>query len=170
MPVTINIKMYCIGELGDCFLLRFTDNNTVTHVLIDCGSYWNNKSSIKRLREIATDIKEQVKGHKLDIIVGTHQHCDHLSGFIHAKDIFRSITPEQVWLSWLDDPSPDNKQGRKIGEDYNNYLSSLRNINKELGKPFFGDADSALKNRINNLLGFYGINKTEEMDVSYCRQ
>ncbi|GAB2808580.1 ComEC/Rec2 family competence protein [Ferruginibacter profundus] len=166
MAVSVNIKMYRIGELGDCFLLRFTSGSEITHVLIDCGSYWNNNSSIDRLKKIATDIKKQVAGQKLDVIVGTHQHNDHLSGFIHAKTIFNSIKPEQVWLSWLDDPSPDNKLGRKIGEDYNNYLTSLRNINKELSKDFFADADEKIKKSINGLLGFYGVGNNDKMNAT----
>ncbi len=160
MAVSVNIKMYRVGELGDCFLLCFTNGPEKTHVLIDCGSYWNNNDSKERMKKIAADIKTQVAGHKLDVIVGTHQHNDHLSGFIHAESIFKSIKPEQVWLSWLDDPNPDNVLARKIGEDYNNYLTSLRHINKELQKSFFA-GDDKLLNRVTGLLGFFGISKNE---------
>ncbi|MGG9963026.1 hypothetical protein [Ferruginibacter sp. SUN106] len=165
MAISVNIKMYRIGELGDCFLLRFKNDNEITHVLIDCGSYWNNNSSIARLKEIAADIKKQVEGHKLDIIVGTHQHNDHLSGFIHANSIFKSIKPEQIWLSWLDDPSPDNKKGRKIGEDYNNYLNSLRHISKELTKSFYNDVDDKIKQRVKSMLGFYGVSNNDRVNA-----
>jgi len=164
MAVSVNIKMYRVGELGDCFLLRFTNGNETTHVLIDCGSYWNNNSSKERLKKIANDIKAKVAGHKLDVIVGTHQHNDHLSGFIHAQSIFNSIKPEQIWLSWLDDPSPDNKQARKIGEDYNNYLTSLRHISKELNKSYFA-ANDKVKKRVNGLLGFYGITSDDRLNA-----
>ncbi|HUR66002.1 MAG TPA: MBL fold metallo-hydrolase [Chitinophagaceae bacterium] len=154
MPVSVNIKMYRIGELGDCFLLRFTNGQENTHVLIDCGSYWNNKSSIARLKLIAADIKTQIAGHKLDVVVGTHQHNDHLSGFLHAESVFKSMKPEQVWLSWLDEPG--NKQAEKIGKDYNNYLGNLKSINKELQKSHFAGSSKVQKS-VAGLLGFFGI-------------
>jgi beta-lactamase superfamily II metal-dependent hydrolase len=162
MSVTVNIKMYRIGELGDCFLLRFTNGQEKTHVLIDCGSYWNNDSSKERLKEIAADIQQQVAGHQLDVIVGTHQHNDHLSGFIHAESTFKKIKPEKVWLSWLDDP--DDEDARKIGKDYNNYLTNLRHISKELNSPFF-DGSEKVKNRVAGLLGFYGITEHDRVNA-----
>src|SRR5689334_14376223 len=99
-PVTVNIKMYRVGELGDCFLLRFTSGNDHTHVLIDCGSFRNGEDSKNRMKAVAADIKNQLGTAKLDIIAGTHQHNDHLSGFVHAQKIFESMKPGQVWLSW----------------------------------------------------------------------
>ncbi|MBS1741524.1 MAG: hypothetical protein JST81_00700 [Bacteroidetes bacterium] len=164
MAVSVNIKMYRVGELGDCFLLRFKNGNEVTHILIDCGSYWNKNTSKERMKKIAADIKTKIAGHKLDIIVGTHQHNDHLSGFIHAQSIFNSMKPEEIWLSWLDDPSPENKLGRKIGEDYNNYLSNLRHISKELNKNYFGEGKQ-LKNSIDSLLGFYGVSSSDKVNA-----
>jgi beta-lactamase superfamily II metal-dependent hydrolase len=160
MPVTVNIKMYRLRELGDCFLLRFMNNGEKSHVLIDCGSYWNKTSSIERLKTIAGDIKEQLQGSPLNVIVGTHQHNDHLSGFVHAESIFRKIKPEQIWLSWLDDP--ESEVARKIGVDFNNYLTSLRHINKELKSSYFA-GDKSIKKRITNLLGFYGIQENERL-------
>jgi hypothetical protein len=162
MSVSVNIKMYRIGELGDCFLLRFANGGEKTHVLIDCGSYWNSNESKERLKKIAADIKTQVAENKLDVIVGTHQHNDHLSGFIHAESIFKSIKPEQVWLSWLDDP--DNEKARKTGKDYNNYLTSLRHINKELKGNFFL-GDKKVKKRLTGLLGFYGIGEHDRINA-----
>lgn len=159
MPVAVNIKMYRIGELGDCFLLCFTNKTEKTHVLIDCGSYWNSAESKAKLQQIAKDIKEKVKDAKLDIIVGTHQHNDHLSGFLYAKSIFTSMKPGQVWLSWLDDPN--NERARKIGKDYNNYLTNLRLVNKELKKKHFLGATD-VKDRLQGLLGFYGIDKNDK--------
>lgn len=160
--VTVNIKMYRVGELGDCFLLRFTNGNEKTHVLIDCGSFSNKKTSIARMQVIAADIQKQLAGAKLDVIVGTHQHNDHLSGFVHAKDIFESIAPEQVWLSWLDNPNDD--QARAIGKEYNNYLTSLRLINKELKTAKFNKHPAQQK--VADLLGFFGVSEeTERLDA-----
>lgn len=153
--VSVNIKMYKVGELGDCFLLRFKKGNEQSHILIDCGSFRNSADSITHMKKIAADIKKQLGGATLNVIAGTHQHNDHLSGFVHAKNIFESMAPDKVWLSWLDNPR--NKQATRIGNDFNNYLSSLRLMSRELTHASF-DADPVKKN-LNEILGFFGVEK-----------
>lgn len=155
--VSVNIKMYRIKEIGDCFLLRFQNGNDTSHVLIDCGSFRNSKKSIYRMKQIAEDIKQQLNGAKLEVVVGTHQHNDHLSGFVHAKKTFESIAPEQVWLSWLDNPK--DKEAVKIGTDFNNYLTSLRLIGKEMAHQDFSNA--AAKDVVDGMLGFFGIERSK---------
>lgn len=102
--ITAAVKMFRVGELGDCFLLAFKQGRRKSHVLIDCGSFRNSSRSKERLREIAQNIKDILGKDKLDVVVGTHQHNDHYSGFEHAKEIFQSMEIDAVWLSWLDDP------------------------------------------------------------------
>lgn len=155
MSVSVNIKMYRVGELGDCFLLRFSNGQEKSHVLIDCGSFRNGKNSIERMKTIAADIKSKLGTNSLNVIAGTHQHNDHLSGFVHAQKTFAEIKPEQIWLSWLD--NPDNKQAAKIGQDYNNYLTQLRLIYQQLQlKAFNGNK---VKDKVGEILGFYGVNE-----------
>jgi hypothetical protein len=155
MAISVNIKMYKVGELGDCFLLRFKNGGEMSHVLIDCGSFRNSGKSIKRMNVIANDIKDKLSDAKLDIVVGTHQHNDHLSGFVHAQKTFEAMKPEQVWLSWLDDPN--NSRATAIGTDYNNYLTQLRLINKRVHSLTNG----AKKNKLAKLMSFYGVDKSE---------
>ncbi len=161
MPVSVNIKMYRVGELGDCFLLRFKAGKEQSHVLIDCGSFRNGGKSIARMQAIAADIQQQLNGAKLDVIAGTHQHNDHLSGFIHAQDTFEAMQPEQVWLSWLDDPNDD--AAIQIGKEYNNYLTSLRLIEKELQTPEF--RRNAMVEEMESILGFYGFTGNEKFNA-----
>lgn len=156
---SVNIKMYKVGELGDCFLLRFNAGSEQSHVLIDCGSFRNGGDSVSRMKDIASDIKIQIGNAKLDVIVGTHQHNDHLSGFVHAQKIFESIKPEQVWLSWLDDPN--DTQAQQIGKDYNSYLTSLRLINKELGHEYF--SANKIHTQVEDILGFFGVEKDKKL-------
>lgn len=156
--VSVNIKMYRVKELGDCFLLRFQQGNTKSHVLIDCGSFRNSQRSVTRIKHIAENIQQQLNGAALNVVVGTHQHNDHLSGFVHARETFKSIGPEQVWLSWLDNPK--DKQAVKIGTDFNNYLTSLRLIGKEMMHPDFRKA--AAKETVDGMLGFFGLEATAQ--------
>src|SRR5262245_12339721 len=111
-----NVRMYRLDELGDCFLITFTAGAATSRLLIDCGSFRNSKQSISRLKKIAGDIKTTLSGNPLDVVVGTHQHNDHVNGFVHCEKEFRDIKVNQVWLSWLDDPS--DKMARDIGADH----------------------------------------------------
>src|SRR5687767_5826621 len=118
------IRMYRLDELGDCFLVTFSQDSHVGRVLIDCGSFRNGAPSIARLRSITTDLVSTLGGAPLDVVVGTHQHNDHLSGFVHCESTFREqIDVGEVWLSWLDDPQDSVAQ--KIGEKFHNITAAL---------------------------------------------
>lgn len=110
--VNATVRMYRAGNVGDCFLLKFSKEGKDTHIMIDCGSLGTSK---KRLREIVQSIKDELKTKPLDVVVGTHQHQDHLSGYVYAQDIFQEIGIGQVWLSWLDDDS--NAYTRKVKKE-----------------------------------------------------
>jgi len=100
---SVRARMYR-GGLGDCFLLTFPrPGASPFHMLIDCGVFFQSPNEKQRMRDIATDIKSATKG-TIDVLVGTHEHYDHLSGFKHARDIFASMSIKQVWLPWIDKP------------------------------------------------------------------
>jgi hypothetical protein len=49
----------------------------------------------------------------------THQHKDHLSGFISTADIFDDLNISDLWLSYLDDPGgKEAKAMRKVTEKF----------------------------------------------------
>ena len=95
--VSANIRMYRLKELGDCFLVTFSVGAATSRLLVDCGSFRNSSESIARLKQIASEIKKTLNGKSLDVVVGTHQHNDHVSGFVHCEKQFREIGVEQVW-------------------------------------------------------------------------
>tara|TARA_R110002111_G_scaffold240269_1_gene301959 strand:+ start:22893 stop:24743 length:1851 start_codon:yes stop_codon:yes gene_type:complete len=78
----LQIRMYRQG-LGDCFLLSINQKKeqNAFHILIDCGVHSWQKNGGDRLRQVMQNIRE-VTGGILDIVVGTHEHVDHLSGFV----------------------------------------------------------------------------------------
>lgn len=165
MATSINVRMYKVGELGDCFLLTIQHDQTTRHMLIDCGSFRNGHESKAQLREVVEDIQRKVKGGKLDVVVGTHQHNDHVSGFVHAEDLFKQINIEQVWLSWLDNPR--NKQATRIGDSHLELKKAIMTASSKmesLAKTKTGRlaATPAAKkmagtyNLINEVMGFFG--------------
>ena len=98
------VRMYCTG-LGDCFLLGFPamDGKT-SYVLIDCGVWKGTAAATPWMRRIMGHIRDEVFGRGIDLLVATHQHWDHLSGFGQAEDIFGELEVREVWLPWTEDP------------------------------------------------------------------
>jgi hypothetical protein len=146
--------MYRLDELGDCFLVTFLAGGKTSRMLIDCGSFRNTTASIARLEKIVKDIKTELAGARLDVVVGTHQHNDHLSGFVHCEKTFRSIGVDEVWLSWLDDPT--DRTACRIGKDHNNLMLSLFNARKQLGNGARDGTVAQSLDVLNDVLGFYG--------------
>ena len=151
--LAITVRMYRLDELGDCFLLTFRDGDSVSRMLVDCGSFRNSNASKTRLRKIVADIAAQSEGAPLDVVVGTHQHNDHVSGFVHCEEELRAIGVEQVWLSWLDDPQ--DPTAVQIGKDHNNLQLALYAARGKLASIAGPQARTRLS-VLDDVLGFYG--------------
>ncbi|MEX6686448.1 MBL fold metallo-hydrolase [Danxiaibacter flavus] len=148
--LTANVRMYQVGELGDCFLLTFIEDADEVNVLIDCGSFRNSSKSQERLSAIVKNIKSKLNGKKLDVVVGTHQHNDHVSGFVHCKELFKNNI-KQVWLSWLDDPK--SALARRVNDDQKKLLGQLQAIHAQIARLNVKGDYSPVK----DILGFYGV-------------
>lgn len=98
---TIRIRMYRIG-FGDCFLvsLPMSGDGGFRHILVDCGVH--SKGNIGTLDQI-TDNIAAVTNKKLAIVIATHAHQDHISGFEPQK--FGKFEIGEVWMPWSEDPN-----------------------------------------------------------------
>ena len=108
--------MYQVG-FGDCFLLSFhyrsalADGRKERHILIDFGSTHGPRKPVKELLEKAAALIERHCGAnggpgKLDVLVATHRHRDHLSGFgdVDTAAVIDRLNPELVVRPWTEDP------------------------------------------------------------------
>jgi hypothetical protein len=117
-PKKISVLAFNV-DFGDCFLVRFSyaPNIGDRHVLIDFGA---TRARKEKLRDIAAAIAGECGG-KLDMLVATHRHKDHISGFAHDKegdsgDIIRALKPSVVMQPWTEDPDvPANATGPRKG-------------------------------------------------------
>jgi hypothetical protein len=107
-PDKVSILAFQVG-FGDCFLLRLHyPGDTRKHVLIDFGSFpkasWLKDGG---MRKVAEAIKAEAGG-KLDGVVATHRHADHISGFsTDGEDpgsVIASCAPDVVVQPWTEDP------------------------------------------------------------------
>ncbi|MDQ5819814.1 MAG: hypothetical protein M3540_00020 [Actinomycetota bacterium] len=103
-PTRIRVRSYNVG-FGDCFLLSlFYATGDVRHVLIDFGSTMASRNGPETLLPVAEKIREHTGG-KLHMVVATHRHADHISGFGKEPGaVIKSLEPERVLQPWTEDP------------------------------------------------------------------
>ena len=102
-PNELIVRMYRQG-LGDCFLLALpgTDGRP-RYLLIDCGVHLGKTKGSERLKQVLDDILKST-GARLDVVVATHEHADHLSGFVQKGSPFllEKLLVDEVWLAWTE--------------------------------------------------------------------
>ena len=141
---SVTIRMYRVG-LGDCHLLSFKTGNETRHILIDCGYFPGSGFAGLTTEQIVKDISAQTH-HRLDAVVVTHEHQDHLQGFIDAQSIFRQMELSELWLGWTEKP------GQKIVAEKRS-LAGLEAA--AAGLAFAGDDEQlGIASAIENMLGF----------------
>jgi beta-lactamase superfamily II metal-dependent hydrolase len=99
-PSGIRVRMYRVG-FGDFFLLSLQTRSGPKHILIDCGVHCGDLHSISA----AVEQMAGETGKQLALVIMTHRHADHISGFATCKDAFSQFTVEQIWMSWFEDPN-----------------------------------------------------------------
>lgn len=98
---TIRIRMYRVG-FGDCFLVSLPVTGGHAHLLVDCGVHA--RGDIGTIQAAVTNALSETGG-KLAVVIGTHAHQDHLSGFAKCATQFRGCSVKEVWLPWTEDPN-----------------------------------------------------------------
>lgn len=113
---SVTVRMYK-GLLGDCFLLRLASSAGRSNILIDCGVLQGISGAGERMKAIAGDIAS-VTGGRLDLLVVTHEHFDHISGFGYAADLFLEggLTIDTLWMGWTEDDA--DPQARKLRDRF----------------------------------------------------
>lgn len=101
----VRVRMYRLGGIGDCFLLSFPTKAGMSHMLIDCGVLKGTKDGKAHMQAVVRDIAKTTE--HLDVLVVTHEHWDHVSGFVQAQDEFKRITIGETWLAWTERPDDD---------------------------------------------------------------
>ncbi|MBV8516073.1 MAG: MBL fold metallo-hydrolase [Acidobacteria bacterium] len=104
----LRVRMYRVG-FGDCFLLSVPNAGGHAHILIDCGVHFN--GDIHSMGDVIDDIAK-VTDKKLALVIATHAHQDHISGFGAFPEKFRAFDVGEVWLPWLENTK--DKDAKKL--------------------------------------------------------
>ena len=108
---SLSITMYNVG-FGDAFLVEIPAKARTHRILFDCGSIKANGEAIDDVvNRIINDCTDQHGSH-IDLLVATHRHRDHVSGF--ASERWNAVTVGEVWMPWTEDPR--DPKARKIRE------------------------------------------------------
>ena len=129
------VRMYR-GVLGDCFLITVWKDGEPKVAMIDCGVLQNVEDGTEMVQKLPKEVVDSVgaeelakvegtkkavrdiekdivayladKGGKLDLLVITHDHYDHVAGFTLPDDENVFLQPsfeiDKLWLSWVENP------------------------------------------------------------------
>jgi beta-lactamase superfamily II metal-dependent hydrolase len=145
----IRIRMYRIG-FGDCFLLSLPAENgksagLYSHILIDCGVHA--QGDISTMEKVVDNIAK-VTDRRLEIIIATHAHRDHIYGFGRFADVFAKLKIGEVWLPWTWDEK--NEEALKLQEKHAALTDKLLQHFQALGASADTDALNAAVNLTGN--------------------
>jgi beta-lactamase superfamily II metal-dependent hydrolase len=94
----LRVRMFRVG-FGDFFLLSVPGRDGQKHILIDCGVH---AQDLRTIHDAAEQMAEDCGG-RLSLVIMTHRHADHISGFATCSDIFGKIEVGRVWMPWFED-------------------------------------------------------------------
>lgn len=146
----VKVSMYNVG-FGDCFLLRFPHPDGERRVLVDCGSIkgaitGGTKAVVQQLIEDVTDADGTPR---IDVVVATHRHRDHVSGF--SEKLWTTVEVKEVWLPWTEDP--DDPTAWRILNEMAGFASALEQ-QRDLGLSGISEPEQELlEHVIANTLG-----------------
>ena len=148
--------MYRQG-LGDCFLVTFFTAADPVHMLIDCGTLGATTTEV-RMPDVIQNIFDTTGGH-LHILVATHEHKDHVSGFKGDPSPFDKFQVDQVLAAWTEDPDDDlAKEIAKYKKDLRLAVVAMANAlaPEAVADDEERDAVHEIKSGMREILGFFG--------------
>ena len=177
------------GLLGDCFLLTLSMGGDKKFALIDCGVLQNvpsgddlmgnlpqpvidriGKAELRAIqagpdliRRVAKNVLETTDGH-IHLLVLTHEHFDHLSGFGFASEAFQNpeVKIEKLWMAWTEDPN--DEQALNLQARFAKGRQALA-MAVELGTKLGSRADERLQATA-DLAAFMGLSADDQLPAT----
>jgi hypothetical protein len=135
--------------------------------MIDCGYKPGSEKFLAHKKPIG-DIVNHLHascGGRLDLVILTHEHQDHLNGIWKSKDpYFQDFEIDEAWVAWTEDP--DNEVANDLRDRHRDQLLGLLGARRELALAV-GETASAV-DRIDSLLGLElgtGSSKLDQQEM-----
>lgn len=161
------IRMYRQG-LGDSFLLAFAgkSRSAPVYVLVDCGAHFAQPGGRETMLHVIDDLIECTGG-RIDVVVATHEHTDHLSAFKHSarRLLHGDLKINQLWLAWTecdDDELAQQLRGERV-KAKQAIEAALEKLKKD--RSFEQPSTQALAKRLNAANQFFAINDQADDDT-----
>jgi beta-lactamase superfamily II metal-dependent hydrolase len=143
------VRAYNVG-CGDCIYVRIPGGKDGFHILIDCGKKGGDELLKKAVTHLAGELPKGKKAgtKRLDLIVATHRHEDHIKGF--NAEWFENIEVRNIWLSVGMDPK--HPQATKVNELHSFADTAMRKLS---------EGGQALSPDIELLTSLYGVSNDQ---------
>jgi beta-lactamase superfamily II metal-dependent hydrolase len=146
-------------EVGDCLYVRIPRGRKVDgkiddfHILIDCGSVGGMSHLEAAIAHLETVLPVASDGRKrLDLVVVTHEHKDHIAGFDPA--LFENIRIESLWMNAA--MNLEHPQADRSLRLHRLATTAMRNI---------ASLDLALSPELQDLVALYAIDNDLAMEA-----
>ena len=139
------IRAYNVG-CGDCIHVRIPGPDGGFNILIDCGKKGSDELLKKAIEHLEGELPAGSKAgtRRLDLIVATHRHEDHIKGF--DPKWFENIEVKNVWLSAA--MNPKHPQAEGVNRLHEFAARSMRAL---------ADSGQALSPDVEMLASMYGV-------------
>jgi len=176
----IKVRMYCQG-LGDCFLLTIPSKGGRNYyVLIDCGVILGTPDATTKMTAVVNDIIKTTNG-KIDLLAATHEHWDHVSGWVQTRDLWndkdgkdpKKLKVDTVWFGWTEDKK--DSLAKQLGNERSLTVAALTKAACRM--QMSGSPAAAEVTNLVEFFGAAGANSTSEAmkvianlskDIRYC--
>jgi glyoxylase-like metal-dependent hydrolase (beta-lactamase superfamily II) len=144
--MSITLRAYNV-LFGDALLVSWDEDDGAHHAWVDFGNFHNDANAV--FEKVYNDVLSRTNG-KLDLLVITHRHLDHMEGFFSLRKRFKAdFTIQRLWHAHVT-PSVDHVFEIAERSLRNMLPASIPDSDTEIGQVFrnnFGAKGDKLRSR-----------------------